>query len=261
MAKKLRILAASDIHGDAAAVKKLAEKAEREKADLVVLCGDITGFVETKDIIAPFKRKNKKVLIIPGNHDSFATTDFLAQLYNIHNIHGYSARYENVGFFGAGGAENLLGRGDMLFINSELSKPKRLQGAYLTDAEIERVTDFLRDSNTAEYQEDLARELSVANEQTRDSPISNADDDILFDQAKQLVIQANRASASLLQRRLKVGYARAARLLDSLADQGIIGPQEGSKPREILVSKQDDQRFYQEGDDDLYNTGGETKAD
>jgi len=107
MAKKLRILAASDIHGDAAAVKKLAEKAEREKADLVVLCGDITGFVETKDIIAPFKRKNKKVLIIPGNHDSFATTDFLAQLYNIHNIHGYSARYENVGFFGAGGAENL----------------------------------------------------------------------------------------------------------------------------------------------------------
>ncbi len=107
MAKKLRILAASDIHGDAATVKKLADKAEREKADLIVLCGDITGFVETRDIIAPFKRKNKKVLIIPGNHDSFATADFLAELYGIRNIHGYSVKYENVGFFGAGGAENL----------------------------------------------------------------------------------------------------------------------------------------------------------
>lgn len=107
MAKKIKILAASDIHGDTKAIKKLAEKAEKEKVSLVVLCGDITGWTETPNLIKPFKDKNKKVLIIPGNHDSFATTDFLASFYGITNIHGYSARYNNIGFFGAGGVSNM----------------------------------------------------------------------------------------------------------------------------------------------------------
>ena len=102
---KLRVLAAADLHGDSGAAKKLAKKAEKEKADLVVLCGDLTGFVESKDIIKPFKDKNQKVLILPGNWESFATTDFLAEFYGVKNIHGYSARYENIGFFGAGGAD------------------------------------------------------------------------------------------------------------------------------------------------------------
>lgn len=105
MTKKFKILAASDLHGDSKQVKKLAIKAEKENVDLVVLCGDITGFVETKNIIKPFKDKHKKVLIIPGNWDSFATLDFLAEFYGVRNIHGYSVKYENIGFFGAGGAE------------------------------------------------------------------------------------------------------------------------------------------------------------
>ena len=111
MAKKLKILAASDLHGNEKQIKKLAEKAEKEKVDLVVLCGDLTGWTETKNIIKPFKDKNKRVLIIPGNWDSFATTDFLAQMYGVRNIHGYSVQYENVGFFGAGGAESSPGPG------------------------------------------------------------------------------------------------------------------------------------------------------
>ena len=102
--KKLKILAAADLHGDSKATKKLAKRAEKEKVDLVVLCGDILGFVETKDVIKPFKDKNQRVLILPGNWDSFATTDFLAQFYGVKNIHGYSAQYKGVGFFGAGGA-------------------------------------------------------------------------------------------------------------------------------------------------------------
>jgi len=105
MTKKLKILAAADTHGDSKTVKKLAEKAKKENVNLVILCGDNIGFVETKDIIKPFKDKNQRVLIIPGNWDSFATTDFLANLYGVKNIHGYSAIYENIGFFGAGGAE------------------------------------------------------------------------------------------------------------------------------------------------------------
>ena len=119
MAKKLRILAASDLHGDSRIARRLAEKAEKENIDLVVLCGDILGFSETQNIIKPFKNKNKKVLIIPGNWDSFATTDFLAELYGIRNIHGYSIKYQNIGFFGAGGAE---GPGPGNIIDKEILK-------------------------------------------------------------------------------------------------------------------------------------------
>ena len=103
--KKFKILAAADLHGDSKATKKLAEKAEKEKVDLVVLCGDLTGFVEGKDLIKPFKDRSQKVLILPGNWDSLGTADFLAQFYGVKNIHGYSAQYEKIGFFGAGGAD------------------------------------------------------------------------------------------------------------------------------------------------------------
>lgn len=106
---RIKILAASDLHGDSRVTKKLALKAKKEKVDLVVLCGDLTGFNDGKNLIKPFKDKNQKVLILPGNWDSFATTDFLAKLYNVTNIHGYSAVYEGVGFFGAGSASTALG--------------------------------------------------------------------------------------------------------------------------------------------------------
>ena len=115
----MKILAASDIHGESKLVKKLAEKADKESVDLVVLCGDITGFSETPNIIKPFKDKNKPVLLLPGNWDSFATTDFLANFYGVKNIHGYSAVYENIGFFGAGGAQ---GPGPSNISESELLK-------------------------------------------------------------------------------------------------------------------------------------------
>ncbi len=105
MEKKLKILAAADVHGDSERFKKLAEKAEKEKVDLVLLCGDILGFAENKDIIRPFKNKNKPVLVIPGNHESFADVDFLAHYYKIKNLHGYSAVYHGIGIFGAGGAD------------------------------------------------------------------------------------------------------------------------------------------------------------
>ncbi len=107
--KKFRILAASDLHGDSRLTKKLAEKAAKEKVDLVVLCGDLTGWAETSNLIKPFKDKQQKVLLIPGNWDSFATADFLANFYGVKNIHGYSVKYDSIGFFGAGGAPNSPG--------------------------------------------------------------------------------------------------------------------------------------------------------
>ena len=102
---KLRILSAGDLHGDMRQVRKLADQAEKENVDLVILCGDITQMDQTADnMIGPFLAKKKKVLFIPGNHDSFATADFLAEVYGIRNIHGYSVKYKDVGIFGCGGA-------------------------------------------------------------------------------------------------------------------------------------------------------------
>jgi len=102
---KLKILAAGDIHGDTSQAKKLADQAENESVDLVVLCGDLTyAETSTEGIIGPFVKKNKKVLLIPGNHETVATADFLAELYGVTNLHGYSIKYKDVGLFGCGGA-------------------------------------------------------------------------------------------------------------------------------------------------------------
>lgn len=103
--KGLRILAAGDIHGDTSAAKRLAEQAEKESVDLVVLSGDLTyAETSTEGIIGPFAKKHKKVILIPGNHETVATADFLAELYGATNLHGYSIKYKDVGLFGCGGA-------------------------------------------------------------------------------------------------------------------------------------------------------------
>ena len=105
MNKKLKILAAGDIHGDTRQAQKLADQAEKENVDLVVLCGDLTYAEQsTEGIIGPFVKKNKKVILIPGNHETVATADFLAELYGATNLHGYSIKYKDVGLFGCGGA-------------------------------------------------------------------------------------------------------------------------------------------------------------
>jgi len=120
---KLKILAAGDIHGDTSLAEKLAEKAKKEKVDLVILCGDLTlAESSTENIIGPFKKRNEKVLLIPGNHETVATADFLSELYGVKNIHGYSVKYKDVGIFGAGGANIGLFRLDEKEIYDLLKK-------------------------------------------------------------------------------------------------------------------------------------------
>lgn len=118
MEKKMRILASSDIHGDARAAEQLAEQAEKENVDLVVLCGDLTYAESSTDgIVGPFVKRKKKVLLIPGNHETVATADFLAEVYGATNLHGYSIMYKGVGLFGCGGANiglHQLGEGEIM---------------------------------------------------------------------------------------------------------------------------------------------------
>jgi Icc-related predicted phosphoesterase len=101
----MKILASGDIHGDTKLAEKLAERAEKEHVDLVILCGDLTmAEMSTDNLIGPFKKRHQKVLLIPGNHETIATADFLAQLYGATNLHGYSIKSGDVGLFGCGGA-------------------------------------------------------------------------------------------------------------------------------------------------------------
>lgn len=133
------------------------------------------------------------------------------------------------------GAEKLLGRGDMLFSTAEMSTPRRIQGAFVSDDEIKRVVEFLKSKyEPADYDLNVTeRATSETRFGTAGIPIED-DSDPLLPQAKDEIIRAGKASASLLQRRLKVGYARAARLLDLLEQEGYIGPGDGAKPRELL---------------------------
>lgn len=130
------------------------------------------------------------------------------------------------------GAEKLLGRGDMLFTSAELSKPVRLQGAYVSEAEAARVVEHLKRDGVPDYNYAITkteRGVSIFD--------GNGDDDPMLEDAAQAVIAAGRASTSLLQRRLKVGYGRAARILDILEERGVVGAPDGSKPREVLVEE------------------------
>jgi S-DNA-T family DNA segregation ATPase FtsK/SpoIIIE len=140
------------------------------------------------------------------------------------------------------GAEKLLGRGDMLFSTPEISKPKRIQGAFVSDDEIERVVNFLKQKGEPEYEEGVTEKIvgngSLSGNNNGSNFGSNFDDeDELLPDAKEFIMQSGRASASYLQRRLGIGYSRAAKILDLLEEQGIVGPQNGSKPREVLVKK------------------------
>jgi S-DNA-T family DNA segregation ATPase FtsK/SpoIIIE len=137
------------------------------------------------------------------------------------------------------GAEKLLGKGDMLFSAAEMSKPKRLQGAYLSDSEISRITEYIKaNSGEAEYMEGITDRQKVGGLAGVGLDGNHGDEDELMQEAKEIIINMGRASTSLLQRRLRVGYGRAASILDALEEAGIIGPSNGSKPREVMISKE-----------------------
>lgn len=129
-----------------------------------------------------------------------------------------------------GGAEKLLGRGDMLFYPSFYSKPLRVQGAFVSDKEVESVVNYLKENNKVDYDDEVIDLVQTSKE----IQLDNSDE--LLDEAIQLVVDEGQASISLLQRRLRIGYTRAARLIDEMEARGVIGGFEGSKPRKVLIS-------------------------
>lgn len=137
-----------------------------------------------------------------------------------------------------GGADKLLGRGDMLFLPMGASKPIRVQGCYVSDEEVEAVTDYVKKNAQTDYDENVLDEIEKQSvkgkEKSEESP---TDADAMLSQAIECVIEAGSASTSLLQRRLKLGYSRAARIIDQMEARGIVGPLEGSKPRQVLVTR------------------------
>ncbi|MEX2010311.1 MAG: DNA translocase FtsK 4TM domain-containing protein [Parcubacteria group bacterium] len=137
----------------------------------------------------------------------------------------------------AAGAEKLLGAGDMLYQGGEMSKPMRIQSAFITESEVKKVTKYLKD----EYALELNSGIDFTTENTSNAIFSATlgeesmdDDDDLYEEAREIVMQAGKASTSYLQRKLRIGYARAARLIDLLEERGVIGPGSGAKPREVI---------------------------
>ncbi len=130
-----------------------------------------------------------------------------------------------------GGAERLLGRGDMLFLPSGESKPTRVQGAFVSDEEVQGIVAYVISQQKAQYQEEMIpTDEDIA-------PEADEDTDELYNEAVRLVVEQDNASVSFLQRKLKIGYARAARIMDQMEEHGVVGPAEKSKPRQILISK------------------------
>jgi S-DNA-T family DNA segregation ATPase FtsK/SpoIIIE len=133
------------------------------------------------------------------------------------------------------GADKLLGRGDMLLLTSDMSKPKRIQGAFVSEEEMKRVIKHLKGDEPPAYDESIITKNtgSIGTLNMFGGPSDSLD--AMFDEAKQIVLETKKASASYLQRRLGIGYARAARLLDEMEEAGIVGPSNGAKPREVFI--------------------------
>jgi len=155
------------------------------------------------------------------------------------------------------GAEKLLGNGDSLYLSANSPKPQRIQGVFVTEREVKEIVKFIREENENTDEEDESEEItmgknssSTATELDKFNGFSDENDDKLYEAAKKEIMQSKKASASFLQRRLRVGYARAARLLDILEEKGVVGPADGAKPREIFGLPDEEQTVYHDDNSD-----------
>lgn len=144
------------------------------------------------------------------------------------------------------GAEKLLGKGDMLFYPAGFPKPQRVQGAFVSDQEVQKVVDFLTEQGmTAEYSTEVEQQMSAAPAAASGGSGSGRDE--YFEQAGKFIIEKEKASIGMLQRMFKIGFNRAARIMDQLAEAGVVGEEEGTKPRKVLMTMEEFSEFISRG--------------
>ena len=150
------------------------------------------------------------------------------------------------------GAEKLLGKGDMLFYPSGYQKPARVQGAFVSDKEVQRVVDFLKEtSGEVTYSEEVTEQVnsSAAANMTAGAGADasgESSQDAYFEEAGKFIIEKEKASIGMLQRMFRIGFNRAARIMDQLCEAGVVGPEEGTKPRKVLMSMEEFQAYIEE---------------
>ena len=155
------------------------------------------------------------------------------------------------------GAEKLLGRGDMLYLPSDRNKPLRIQGAWVSESEVQAVVDYISNTQSVQFDEEILEHMENAvlsdaekNDKNKDQEENTVDE--LFAVAVKYVVDAGQASISMLQRKLRVGYARAGRLIDEMAARGLVSQSEGSKSREVLITREQyHELFGEDGEDDI----------
>lgn len=254
MEKRYKAFAENSVRDINGYNKKMKEKGEKYFPRIVVIVDELADLMmvsgqEVEDYIARLAQMARAAgihLIIATQRPSVdVLTGTIKANIPSRIAFSVSSSVDSRTILDMGGAEKLLGKGDMIFYPSFYSKPKRVQGAFISDEEVERVIDFVKLNNSHEMpkeKENLLDEIEKKTEEIKDK-------DPLFDEAVKYILTDEQASISFLQRKLKVGYSRAARIVDQMEEAGIIGPHEGSKPRTIIMSPEEIEEYLGEKDE------------
>ncbi len=266
MEKRYRMFAdrgVRDIAGYNRFVDTLEENSEVEKMPHIVIIVDeladlmMTASHEVEDSINRIAAKARAAgmhLIIATQRPSVdVVTGVIKANIPTRIAFAVSSQIDSRTILDSAGAEKLIGRGDMLFAPIGSSKPGRIQGCFVSDEEVEKVVDFIKSDHSAEYDDnimvEIERQAAVEKKQKTGLPEDGPDEDPMLKDAIKVVVENGMASTSLLQRKLKLGYARAARIVDEMEQRGVVGPYEGSKPRKVLITPEQLMEMEAQGED------------
>lgn len=252
MMKRYKLFADSSVRDMQSYNKMIEEKGEGEKLPQIVIVIDeladlmVVARKEVEDSIMRLTQMARAAgmhLIIATQRPSVdVITGVIKSNIPSRIAFAVASKVESNIILGSMGAEKLIGRGDMLFNPIGSTKPTRIQGCFISGSEVEAVVEFVKKSGVAEYSEEIIEQIERQAEQKESGGAPGEDGDMeadeMLDSAIDVVVESGQASVSMLQRRLKLGYSRAARIVDQMEERGIVGPFEGAKPRQVLVTKE-----------------------
>ncbi len=254
MEKRYKLFAENDVR-NIAGFNELAEKRDdlMKMPQMVIIIDELADLMmtapgEVEDSICRLAQKARAAgiyLIVATQRPSVdVVTGLIKANIPTRIAFAVSSQVDSRTIIDVGGAEKLMGKGDMLFFPTGAIKPERVQGCFVSDSEVEKVVQFLKSDHKNEYDEEVIHEIErqAAKEKAAKSGLAedavDDDGDPMLEAAIECVIDMGQASTSLLQRKLKLGYARAARIVDMMEERGVVGPYEGSKPRQVLITKE-----------------------